>query len=132
MVPAVLMVVFFIMFKLHFYTGSSKRSLQSRRIFWRANAQTFFPKCLAAVLDFLGRGRLGRETNFYLSWGETTWRLSGRSRLCPNKTPALQAIRSVGNAIHRINRHPVDSVVCIIHPPNNKNLLKAFLCTRVG
>ena len=39
-------------------------SLQSRRIYGERTL-TFFAKCLAAILDFLGRGRLGRETNFY-------------------------------------------------------------------
>ena len=39
--------------------------LAEQAYLWRANAQTFFAKCLSAILDFLGRGRLGRETNFY-------------------------------------------------------------------
>ena len=41
----------------------------SADLFWPANAQYFFAKCVAAILDSQRRGRLGRDTNFYQGGG---------------------------------------------------------------
>ena len=66
-------------------------------VFLASERSDFLREMFGRHLGFLRQRKVG-ERNKFLPWGtpppltvNQTWRLSGRSRLCPNKTPALQA-----------------------------------------
>ena len=79
-------------------------------VFLASERSDFLREMFGRHLGFFTQRKVG-ERNKFLPWGDTlgvvgrrdptptpptltvnqTWRLSGRSRLCPNKTPAMQA-----------------------------------------
>ena len=67
-------------------------------VFLASERSDFLREMFGRHLGFFRQRKVG-ERNKFLTWGwlvgpspstvNQTWRLSGRSRLCPNKTPAL-------------------------------------------
>ena len=74
-------------------------------------------------MDFIrGRNTPYFLENMILKYDFGPVKLPGLSRNAP-LAPVVELVRKVDNAIHRINRYPVDSVVCFVNTyPLNSDL----------